>query len=245
MIQIQDFDARRKIVRLKTKQEAIDFAADHWIHTGERAIQQRGKFAVALSGGSTPKAIYEVILAKHAHSLPWDKVWLFWSDERAVPANHPESNYKMAMDAGIGKLGIPSSQIFRLKGEGNLETNAANYQEIITRELGSHLFDLIMLGVGEDGHTASLFPKTAALQEPQKLVVANRISDTTHRLTLTYPCIEKSRLATFYAFGAAKASIVFTVLNAPIVSPFPASKVGTADKKALWILDQEAGHLLS
>ena len=245
MQEIKDFDDRRQIAILQTKEDAIHFAADHWIHTAQRSIQQRGRFAAALSGGSTPKAIYELIARKHAKSIDWKKVWLFWSDERAVPPDHNDSNYKMVLDTGFFKtLPIPASQIFRMHGEGNLDQNALNYEDTIKRELGNHLFDCVMLGVGEDGHTASLFPNTEAVNEKQKLVVANRIADSKMRLTLTFTCIEKSALASFYAFGASKAHIVFSVLKAPVLSPFPASRVGSFEKKALWILDQEAAKLI-
>jgi 6-phosphogluconolactonase len=162
-------------------------------------------------------------------------VFLFWSDERAVPLNHPDSNYHMAMEY-FGKLPIPPTQIFRMEAE---KGKAKEYEEKIERYVGKkHLFDLVMLGVGEDGHTASLFPETSALLEEEKLVVMNDIpSKNTKRMTFTFPCIQGSRIIAIYALGAAKQDIVAKVLHAPIISPYPASRLGTAERPALWILD--------
>jgi 6-phosphogluconolactonase len=242
---IQNWDERRDIVIAGNKEETIAFAADHWIFAAKRAIQQRGRFAVALSGGSTPKAIYQTLLAKHRTSIDWSQVFLFWSDERAVPPDSPESNFKMAMQNGFSELPIPKGQIFRMKAETNIEQAASDYADVIKRTLGGSLFDLVMLGIGEDGHTASLFPGTKALQEHSLLTAANFIPEAQqHRMTLTFPCIEQSASAMVVVIGKSKQAIVPLVLQAAIVSPFPASKVGTHERKALWILDRDAAHLL-
>ena len=232
-MKIKSFDDRRDLLSVKTTEEAIHFAADHWIHAAKKAISHHDFFAVALSGGSTPRAIYE-LLAKpyHAQQIDWSKVLLFWSDERAVPPTHPESNYKMAMEF----LAPLKAQAFRMKAEEEIEANAKKYETLINTLLAPALFDLIMLGVGEDGHTASLFPNTAALQITDQLVAANYIPEKkTWRMTLTYPCINNSRQAVFYALGPTKQPIVRAVLNAPLPSPYPASSIGTATHKALWI----------
>jgi 6-phosphogluconolactonase len=230
-----EWDARRELQILETTEEAVAFAAEHWVHSAQRAIQQHGRFAVALSGGSTPKAIYK-LLAKQP--LDWSKILLFFSDERAVPLDHPDSNYKMALDAGM-----PKTQLFPMNGVGNLEQNAKDYEEKIRKEVGS--FDLVMLGVGEDGHTASLFPHTTALKEMSCLVVPNYLPEKNiWRLTFTYPCINQSGRAVIYALGENKQSIVPLVLDAAIHSPFPASAIGTSEHKALWILDKSAARLL-
>jgi len=242
---IQSWDARRNLWIGRDAEKAVAFATEHFIHSAQRAIQRHGRFAVALSGGSTPKAIYQALRASHHQGLDWKKVWLFWSDERAVPPTSAESNYHMAMQNGLGDLSIPPSQIFRMKAETHIEQAAADYADLIERELGKHLFDLVMLGVGEDGHTASLFPKSPALQEQLKLVAANRIPDTGQmRMTLTFPCIERSQEAVIIALGASKQAVVPMVLQAAVCSPFPASAIGTESHKALWILDRAAAHLL-
>ncbi len=226
------FDNRRNVFIGKNTEEAILFAVEHWLDTAKRSIQQRGRFCVALSGGSTPKAIYQkVILDK---DLDWSKISLFWSDERKVPADHPESNYHMAMEF-FRQVPIPPSQIFRMQAE---KGKAEEYEEKIHHYVGKHLFDLVMLGVGEDGHTASLFPETAALSIEDKLVVMNEVpSKNTERMTFTFPCIQGSRNIAIYALGKSKQEIVEKVLHAPIISPYPASRLGTAESPALWVLD--------
>lgn len=239
---LKSWDDRRDYIVAGDAKKSIAFAVEHWIHSAERAILQRGRFVVALSGGSTPKAIYSELATT---SLNWDKIWLFFSDERAVPPDHPDSNYRMAIESGFGKLPIPPGQIFRMHAEKDIEKGAKDYEEKIHHYLDKHLFDLVMLGIGEDGHTASLFPQTKALEINDRLVVANHLLDKkTWRMTLTYPCINQSRASVVYALGKSKQLIVPKVLDAAIDSPFPASRIGTSDHKCLWILDQDAAELL-
>jgi 6-phosphogluconolactonase len=236
---IQSWDDRRDWIVPGDAEQTIAFAAEHWIHQAKRSIQQRGRFAVALSGGSTPKAIYEKVT--QSKEIDWKSVWLFWSDERAVPPDHTESNYQMAMASGFSQVPIPPSQIFRMKAESDLEKNALEYEEVIKRHLGKHYFDLVMLGIGEDGHTASLFPETKALTETDRIVVSNWVPKlNSNRMTLTFTCINQSFSSALYAIGPSKRSIVIQALEAAIVSPWPASRVGTPDHKTLWILDQAA-----
>jgi len=239
---LKSWDERRDYVVGGNAKQTIDFAVEHWIHCAERAIQQRGRFAVALSGGSTPKAIYERL---GKEKLDGAKIWLFWSDERAVAPDHPDSNYRMAMESGLRQLNIPQSQIFRMVAEKEIEKNASDYEEKIRHYLGKHLFDLVMLGVGEDGHTASLFPHSPALEETERLVVANPISEKkSWRMTLTFTCIHQSFHSVVYAIGSSKSMIVPKILDAAILSQFPASRIGTPKQKALWILDEDAAKNL-
>lgn len=233
------FDERRDLIVLQTKEEAIAFAAEHWEHTALRSIQRRGRFAVALSGGSTPKPVYEIIC--RSKKIDWSKVWLFWSDERAVSPDSSESNYHMVMEAGFQHLSIPKAQIFRMRAEKEIQKGAKMYEEAIHTHLVPSLFDLVLLGLGEDGHTASLFPETQALEETTRLVRENS-TPKGERMTLTFPCIQQSSHVTFLIFGKAKASIVREVLGAPLISSWPASRVGTPENKALWILDSEAAQ---
>jgi 6-phosphogluconolactonase len=242
---LKEWDARREIAIPGDESQTIAYAVEHWIHTAKRAIQQRGRFAVALSGGSTPKAIYKAL--SKITDLDWSKVYLFWSDERAVPHTHPDSNYKMTLDTGLLDL-VPPTQIFPMPTD-NLEQNAISYEALIQSTLDKHLFDLVMLGVGEDGHTASLFPDTKAL-EATTLVAANHIPQKTPkfisgRLTLTFPCINNSYQTAIYALGANKELIIPKVLDAPILSHYPASRLGTPEHKALWILDTSASKYLT
>ncbi|MBM3184224.1 MAG: 6-phosphogluconolactonase [Chlamydiae bacterium] len=242
--EIHSWDERRDLIVCGTEEETIRFAVEHWIHSAKRSIQQRGRFAVALSGGSTPKAIYAALVKEK--EMPWGQVFLFWSDERCVPSDHPDSNYRMAMENGFKHLPIPKAQIFRIRTELEPSAAAKNYEEIIHHTLGKDFFDLVMLGMGEDGHTASLFPNTPALQIENELVFAQIVPDKKNpRITLTFPCINQSHHIAIYAIGPKKASMVQAVLDAPILSQYPASRIGTPEHKALWILDHEAAANLS
>ncbi len=183
----------------------------------------------------------------YAHQIDWSKVWLFWGDERAVAPNHPESNYHTAMQNGLAQLPLNPHQIFRMEAERvPIEKAASDYESLIKKHLDKSFFDLIMLGVGEDGHTASLFPNTEALKVEDKLVAANWVPQKhCWRMTLTYPCIRQSRAIAIYAHGPSKSTIVNEVLHAPYESPYPTSRIGEAGRKALWILDADAAALLA
>ncbi|HSW73318.1 MAG TPA: 6-phosphogluconolactonase [Chlamydiales bacterium] len=240
---IKNWDERRDIVILENKEKAISFSADQFLSIAKNAIQENDKFTVALSGGSTPKAIYEEVYAK-GKNLDWSKVWLFWSDERAVPPTDPDSNYRMAMDSCFGKLPIPKKQIFRMEAEGDIRKKAKEYEKIIETHVGPDLFDLVMLGMGEDGHTASLFPETEALTIQGEAVAPNFVpKKNSFRMTLTFDCINNSSHISFYVFGAAKKEMVKRILLPPPKAPIlPSELVGTTQQKALWILDQAAAE---
>ncbi|MBP9841821.1 MAG: 6-phosphogluconolactonase [Simkaniaceae bacterium] len=213
------------------KHTTLQFAVEHWIHSAQTAIEEHGAFYVALSGGSTPKAIYEA-LSKRT-DLDWSKVYLFWSDERSVPPTDPESNYHMAMEAGLKTL--PILHIFRMDPGAPPE----NYEITIRRMLGNHPFDLIMLGMGPDGHTASLFPDTEALKEEKKWVVKNHVPQKhTDRITMTFPCLNRAKQTVFYVIGPDKKEKLTEILSG--TTHYPASLVGTPTHPALWIADKEA-----
>jgi 6-phosphogluconolactonase len=241
-----NLDNRRKIVIPGDQDVTLSFAADMWIEIAQQSIQQHGFFAAALSGGSTPKKIFQKLLPLQ-DKLDWSKVFLFWSDERSVPPNHPDSNYRMAMEeGGLSKLPITKSQIFRMVAEEDIEANAKAYEDIILDKLGSHPFDLVMLGLGEDGHTASLFPHTGGLKVKGRLVIPNFIPQkNTWRMTFTYECINRSQHICLYALGEAKADILEKVLIGPINPPeYPSQIIGTESNPALWILDTAASKNL-
>jgi 6-phosphogluconolactonase len=238
---IESFDDRRDISISDDKQKAIAFSVDHFLEIGKKAIATRGAFTVALSGGSTPKAIFEA-LSHEKNALDWEKVLLFWSDERCVPPDHPDSNYKMAMDSGLSTLGIPKENIFRMRGEDQPEIASKAYDLLINEEVPDKTFDLVMLGMGPDGHTASLFPKTHALHTKGHLCTANFLPQKdTWRLTLTYDCINQARNIALYVLGEGKAEMVNTVLNGPSdPDTYPVQRIGTPKTSALWILDRAA-----
>lgn len=240
-------DARRKIALPGNSELTLSFAADLWIQIANEAIRDHGFFAVALSGGSTPKKIFQK-LCTLADRIDWTKVFLFWSDERSVPPTDPDSNYNMAMEAGgLSQLPIPKNQIFRMVAEEDIEANAKAYEDIILDKLGSHPFDLVMLGMGEDGHTASLFPHTEALNTEGRLVVSNFVPQkNAWRMTFTYECINRSLHICLYALGASKAEILEKVLLGPSnPKEYPSQRIGTTVNPALWIVDNEAAANLA
>ncbi|MCC5832594.1 MAG: 6-phosphogluconolactonase [Chlamydiales bacterium] len=240
------FDERRLIALPGGHDETIHFAVENWIETAIESIKDHDFFAVALSGGSTPKKIFQE-LAKRPDAIDWSKVYLFWGDERPVPVSHPESNYRMAIEeAGLEKLPIPKNQIYRMIAETDIEANAIGYEAIIQGKLGAHPFDLIMLGMGDDGHTASLFPHTRALNEKERLVVANHIPQkNTWRMTLTYACMNNARHICIYVLGAGKAEVLERVLTSKFnYEEYPSQNIGTKSNPALWIVDLDASKNL-
>lgn len=225
-------------------EKTIDFCADHWLASAIDAIEKRGLFTVALSGGSTPAKIFEKI-KKHPlkERVEWKRVFVFWSDERSVGPNSPESNYHNAMQSGVAELGIPESQIFRMEAESDIQENAKRYQKLIETHVPGAVFDLMMLGVGEDGHTASLFPDTKALTVSNRRVSANEVPQKkTWRMTMTYPCINASRSIAIYALGERKGPIIQEIFKNK--KSFPSTHVGTKESPALWILDRAAAALI-
>lgn len=244
---IRSYDLRRDIAIPGDADKTIIFCAEQFIALAEESIAAHGIFTVALSGGSTPRAIYEKLAsAEYSKKVDWAKVRFFWSDERCVPPDTPESNYYMAIQAGLSRLPIPQCNIYRMVAEGDVESEAEKYEELIlnTAPLGN--FDLVMLGMGEDGHTASLFPRTHGLHSAERLVVANYIPQkNTWRMTLTYKCINAARYISIYVIGKSKAAMLEHVLKAPYQpDELPIQRIGTPTHKALWIADAEAASCL-
>ncbi len=224
------FDDRRDVIVPGNHEATLQYCVEQLIHLANDSISDHGHFAVALSGGSTPKSIYEGLAAsKYQKAVDWNKVFIFWSDERCVPRSHPDSNYRMAMEAGMSKLSIPQSNIFPMPSEGDLEKGAQEYENLILRKIPSKSFDLIMLGMGEDGHTASLFPKTHALHTNSRLIIPNYISQKSiWRMTMTFECINNARNIDIYVLGKNKSAMVHTIFNAPFdPDTLPIQRVGT------------------
>jgi 6-phosphogluconolactonase len=222
----------------------LHFSVEHFITTCRTAIQDHGQFFVALSGGSTPKAIYELLCQpQYSTEIEWDKVHLFWSDERSVPPTSHDSNYHMAMKAGFEKMLFVPEHIHRMVAETDIEKHALQYEKKILKTLNGQTFDLVMLGMGEDGHTASLFPETEGLKSKGRLVVANYIPQKeTWRMTLTFDCINDAAQTVFYVMGKSKAEMMARVFTAK--PSLPCQRVGTPDNPALWIADEAAASLI-
>lgn len=234
-------DKRREIIYPGDREQTIAFCAAQFISLAQEAIQKQGYFAVALSGGSTPQAIFQ-LLAKppYRNQLDWTHVWLFWGDERCVPKDHPDSNYHMAMEAGFKTLPLLPEHIFPMPTEGDLQADALAYEQLIISKLPKRAFDLVMLGMGEDGHTASLFPHTQGLHVEDRLVIANFIPNkNVWRMTLTFPCINAAEHIVIYVLGSSKEGMLKRVLSKPYEPDLlPAQRLGTIQHKALWIKDR-------
>lgn len=221
--------------------------ADEFVRCARQAISARGRFAVALSGGSTPKGVYSLLA--QANDLPWDKIHLFFGDERHVPPNHPDSNYRMANESLLSKISIPQHNVHRMPAELDADQAASKYEAELHDFFQSQpgewpRFDLIMLGMGPDGHTASLFPGSAALNENSRWVVANWVEKfQAYRLTFTFPVINHASEIMFLVAGEDKSQVLKEVLQGK-TEFYPCQKVKPLNGRVLWIVDKAAAKLL-
>jgi 6-phosphogluconolactonase len=228
--------------------ELVDAAAAEIARTITAAIGARGRCACVLAGGHTPRDVY-VRLGSTAHStIDWEHVDLFWGDERTVPPDHADSNFGMARAALLDHVTIPDANVHRIRGEIDPRASASEYSQAIDDTLGSTRpnFDLILLGIGTDGHTASLFPGTAAISETKDSVTAVYVPALdTWRVTLTLPAINAARRVLFLVTGQSKADILRRILSpeAP-VKHLPASLVRPIAGEVTWMLDRDAASLL-
>lgn len=223
-------------------------AAQEFHKVAESAVQERGRFSVALSGGNTPRAIYSLLASEHKE-LPWDRIHVFFGDERHVPPDHPDSNFRMASESLLSKVPVPEKNVHRIHAELDAEAAAAEYDQQLVNffHLSNHdwpRFDLIFLGIGEDGHTASLFPGSQALAETSHRVMANWVEKfKTFRITLTFPVLNHAAEVVFLVSGAGKAQVLNQVLR-PGANKYPAQSVRPENGRLLWLVDQDAGSLL-
>lgn len=246
-LKVNPWDERREILIPGDEIATLDVCLRHFVSTCRDAIADHGAFYVALSGGSTPKALFQHLTASpYKEQIEWDKIWLFWGDERNVAPTDKESNYKMAMDAGFSKMPIPKRQILRMKAEENIEENALAYESQMRSILKGRPLDLVTLGMGEDGHTASLFPQTEALKAEGRLAVANFVPQkNTWRITLTFEAINSAQNIAIYVIGAGKKHTLVDVFHSELqIERYPIQNVGTKDNKALWIIDEAAASEL-
>ena len=240
---------------LEDGEELAREAGDMFVWLGQHAIVAHGRFDVALSGGSTPKALYATLARpEFATQLDWHRVSVYFGDERCVPPDHPDSNFRMASELLLGPLNIPPERIFRMQGEDKDPARAARlYEDVIRKELDTPApawprFDLILLGLGDDGHTASLFPRTQALQEMKRLVVVGKSSrGVKDRLTLTVPAINHAKAVWFLVSGSGKAGTARAVLEGrdQDENPPPAKLIRPTDGRLIWFMDQAAASELT
>jgi len=217
------------------------------------AVSARGRFTIALSGGSTPKSLYNLLATNARTTLPWEHTLFFWGDERHVPPTDPESNYRMVDEAMLSKVPVPPANVYRMPAENpDAEAVAETYEQTLRKvfQLGPNdvpQFDLILLGMGPDGHTASLFPGTAGLKEKSRLVIANWVEKLkTYRLSFTLPVINAARSVAFLVSGTDKAPVLKAVLEGNDPGElYPAKLVHPKDGKLIWFLDRAAASALS
>jgi len=213
------------------------------------AIGARGRFSVAVSGGSTPRPLFQLLATEEFRTrIDWERVHFFWADERCVPPDHPDSNFKAAYDLLLAKLPLPAANIHRIPGElAPLEAARAYERDLRGFFAGEHVpvFDLILLGVGEDGHTASLFPGKEGIGEKERSAVAVYVEKLhSHRVTLTLPVLNSARRVVFLVAGGEKAEIVREILEEG-ETRYPAALVAPPSGEVIWLLDREAAALLS
>lgn len=245
-------------IKIVPNQDAmVEEAATRIVAAAARSEKAGDLFSLFLSGGSTPKALYQLLSSETWKTrIDWRNVELYFGDERCVPPDSADSNWRMANESLISKVPIPASQVFRMKGEIDPETAAKEYGRILKEHFESEGADVMLLGMGGDGHTASLFPGTTALNETDHRVVANRIPDdyrlikvppgTNWRITCTFPFINRSKEILILCGGADKAARVKEVLEGPKdFNRLPIQRVdpSQAGGKLTWLLDAPAAPM--
>jgi 6-phosphogluconolactonase len=241
-----------------TAEQVALAAAERFVECGSEAVENRGAFSVALAGGNTPRRVYELLATERFRDrVAWPQVDLFFGDERAVPPDHPDSNYKMAHEALISQVPIPAKNVRRIIGEGNPNESAQSYEHQLKTFFAGRSwprFDLVLLGMGADGHTASVFPGSEALHEKLSWVVATKSQPSgQQRITLTLPVINHAARIVFLVTGKEKAQRLREVLE-PVGRGqsavdgrddlLPVQMVRPVDGKLEWLIDRAAASLL-
>jgi 6-phosphogluconolactonase len=214
------------------------------LKTSEEAIRERGRFIVALSGGNSPKGLYTMLASgKFRERITWNRIFFFFSDERFVPADDPQSNFRMTKETLFDPLGIPEHRIFPVNTQINPSASARVYEEAIRKQFGNGCkFDLILLGLGDDAHTASLFPHAEILNEKRSLVKAFFAKEMNqYRITFTASLINRAAVIAFMTYGQSKANAVYHSLRGPLdPQEYPAQLIRSKPAKVHWFLDTEA-----
>lgn len=231
--------------------EVAAAAAAEVLARGAEAVTARGAFALALAGGSTPRVLYALLAdpgGPFATRMPWQRTQVFFGDERHVPPDHPDSNFRMASQSLLERVPVPAENVHRIRGEvPDADAAAAAYERELRAALGEPpALDLVLLGLGEDGHTASLFPGSPALEERERWVVAPWVERLgKRRITLTLPALEAARQVLFLVTGAGKSAALRRALREPAsAEPVPASRVRPGNGRVLWLADRAAAASL-
>ncbi len=243
----------KEIIIAKDSDELNRIAAEKFVSIAQKAIEQNSKFTVALAGGSTPKSLYNLLASEDFRlQIDWQEVFFFFGDERNVLPTDEASNFRMANENLLKPLQIQPANIFRWQSElGDAEKIVENYQQTIKEFFALNenelpRFDLILLGMGDDGHTASLFPYTKALGETRRIAVVNFVEKfNTNRLTFTFPTINNASTVVFLIGGATKANALKEVLEGESQpEKFPSQNVNPKDGNLFWLIDTPAAQLL-
>ncbi len=244
----------KEYVVLKNANEVSRHGAELFLELARKRAAIGQRFSVALSGGSTPKTMFEMLAGDEFRGrVPWDKVDLFWGDERCVPPDHKDSNYRMTREALLERAPIPQESVYRIPADQpNPAKGAAIYEETLRGYFGLKpgelpRFDLVYLGMGDDGHTASLFPGTKALAEEKSFVTKNYVDKfQSYRITLTAPAINNGKTVVFLIAGAGKADRLREVLEGPRdPDRLPSQRIQPRDGKLIYVLDEAAAAQLS
>jgi 6-phosphogluconolactonase len=225
-------------------------AALLFVGASRSSITTKKRFAVTISGGSTPRRLYTLLGSlPYRDQVDWQHVHFFWADERCVPKDHEESNFRTVFDTLLSKVPIPEGNLYRIKGEEDPDKAARDYEENIKKFFVMSripMFDLVILGMGEDGHTASLFPGSKLLKETIRLVVPVYLSKPTrNRITLTFPILNNAAQILFLVAGRSKAAILSEILvDREKRKQFPAGLVNPVHGFMTWLIDQEAAEKL-
>ncbi len=247
-------DSGRRIIVCENPAEVASAAAQRLVVLSREAIEERGRMRLALAGGRTPETLYRLLAeSPYQEAVAWPLIEVFWGDERCVWPDHPESNYRMAREVLLSKVPIPAANVHRMRGEfPDPDAAAREYEAVLRRVIetggnGPPRFDLCLLGLGPDGHTASLFPGSAAVRETTRWATAAWVAKfSAYRLTLTPPLLNGARYVLFLVTGADKAEAVREVLEGPEdPDRFPAQIVQPASGRVEWLLDRDAARSLA
>ncbi|MEN8242048.1 MAG: 6-phosphogluconolactonase [Chloroflexota bacterium] len=250
---------KSRVIVASSKQMWINRAVDLIVESANQAIRERGRFSLVLSGGSTPQPVYQALALPHnLKRIILSRTHIFFGDERCVSPGDPQSNYRMVKLALLENAPIPAANIHRMRGELRPPAAAADYQKQIEEyfEGQEQRFDLVLLGLGTDGHTASLFPGTKALEEKHAWVAANQLEaplQSNHvpaqqawRITLTYPALSTARRMVFLVRGEGKQEIIGKIFDPEGYDPqIPAAKIAENHPDQTWVLDKSAGRKLT
>lgn len=243
----------RRVVRhiqiYSTPYEVTEQVAEGFVAAASEAIATRGRFVIALAGGSTPRLLYEYIAEMYGERIDWKHVFVFWGDERFVPFDHPDSNYRMVQETLLNRITIPASNIFPMGTSGEPNQAALQYEESLRAFFGASpitTFDWLLLGMGDDGHTASLFPFSAALQEHHQWVVAHHVDKVKGwRLTLTPSFLNLARQTVVMVTGKGKAMRLQEVLNGGYEPErLPIQRIVPVQGDITWMIDRAAASAL-